>query len=86
MQKLTDRELQQITQENEYYKKYYSSLEGATIVRFQGMQAFDEDDVMYSRFPVFLVKFADGTYREIAISQDPELNSGGYITGLPNEI
>lgn len=82
---LTPQQMTLIRQENEYYRKYYSSLEGATIVQFVGMQAFDEDDVMYSRFPVFIVKFPDGTYREIAISQDPELNSGGYITGLPNE-
>lgn len=82
---VTAKQLEYITKENETYKKYYSSLEGATIVRFEGMQAFDDEDIVGSRFPVFLVKFADGSLREIAISQDPELNSGGYITGLPNE-
>jgi hypothetical protein len=35
-------------------------------------------------FPVFLVKFADGSNGEIEISQDEEGNGGGFVFGLPS--
>lgn len=68
-----------------FWNDYYSSLNGATIVRFEGMQSFDDDDddTYDGAFPVFIVKFPNGELREIAISRDPEMNGGGFIVNLP---
>jgi hypothetical protein len=68
--------------QNAFWNKYYGSLVGATIVKFQGIQTFDEPDFI-DGFPVYLVKFTNGELREIAISRDPEMNGGGFIVGLP---
>lgn len=64
---------------NEFWQKYYASLEGATIVKFLGM---NEDDTGGDGFPCFQVRFADGSEGTIEISQDPEGNGGGFIFGL----
>lgn len=62
----------------DFWKKYYKSLEGATITKFIGMN----DAEMGDGFPAFWVKFADGSEGAIEISQDPEGNGGGFIFGL----
>jgi hypothetical protein len=59
---------------NDYWKKYYASLEGATVIKFNGETPYG--------FPSFTVKFADGYVGKIEISQDPEGNGGGFIFGL----
>ena len=64
---------------NDFWKKYYGSLEGATILKFAGMT---KDEFGGSDFPAFSVKFADGTTGTIEISQDEEGNGGGFIFGL----
>ena len=67
---------------NNVWQNYYSSLEGATIIRFNGMVA-DEFNPYGDGFPTFTVKFANGEIGIIEISQDPEGNGGGFIFGLP---
>lgn len=64
---------------NEFWKGYYGSLEGATIVKFLGMV---EDELALGPFPTFAVKFANGDLGEIQISEDEEGNGGGFIFGL----
>lgn len=66
---------------NEFWNKYYSSLDGAKIIRFNGMTP-DEYD-LFGGFPTFTVKFANGEIGIIEVSQDPEGNGGGFIFGLP---
>jgi hypothetical protein len=61
-----------------YWKNYYGSLEGATILKFLGMSEADYGD----GFPKFLVQLKNGEKIEIEISQDPEGNGGGFIFGL----
>lgn len=63
-----------------FWNKYYGSLEGATIVKFIGMNT--EDDYG-DGFPEFQVRFKNGEVDIISISQDPEGNGGGFIFGLP---
>ena len=63
----------------DFWKKYYSYFEGATILKFNGM---NPDQYSSSPFPSFSVKFADGTIGDIEISQDEEGNGGGFIFGL----
>jgi len=65
-----------------FYEKYYKQLEGATILRFDGMNA-DEFNPYDHGFPGFLVRLADGTHTTIEISRDSEGNGGGFIFGLP---
>jgi hypothetical protein len=67
---------------SEFWTKYYSALEGATILKYTPMLDGDEygEDVSY---PTFLVKFADGTVDHIEISTDEEGNGPGFIFGLP---
>jgi hypothetical protein len=65
---------------NDFHKKYYKALEGATIQKFVEMR---KDEFGGKPFPVFLVKFADGSVNEIEISQDEEGNGGGFVFGLP---
>lgn len=69
----------------EFYRRYYSQLVGATIIEFVGMGLSQEDrDVgIHSAFPCFKVKFKDGTYGLIEISQDEEGNGGGFLFGIP---
>lgn len=64
---------------NDFWKKYYASLEGATIVRFNGMNL---DESGGNGFPSYTVRFADGSEGNIEISQDAEGNGGGFIFGL----
>jgi hypothetical protein len=61
---------------DESYTEYYKQLEGATILHYRGMQQ-DEHDL--APFPVFLVKFADGSIGNVAASMDEEGNGGGFI-------
>ncbi len=63
-----------------FWQNYYGSLEGATILKFNG---FTNDDDPMSNFPSFEVKFKDGSISTIEISQDEEGNGGGFIFGLP---
>ena len=62
----------------DFWNDYYKSLEGATIVKFAGMNDTENGDW----FPCFQVKFANGKNGFIEISQDPEGNGGGFIFGL----
>jgi hypothetical protein len=64
---------------SEFWNKYYGSLEGARILKFEGMNT--EDD-LGDGFPEFSVRFANGEVGIISISQDPEGNGGGFIFGL----
>lgn len=64
---------------SEFWNKYYGSLEGARIIKFEGMNT--EDDYG-DGFPEFSVRFANGEVGIISISQDPEGNGGGFIFGL----
>jgi len=68
------------TKADNFYRRYYSALEGATILKYVGMV---EEEYSGSPFPKFLVRFADGREDEIEISQDEEGNGGGFIFGLP---
>jgi hypothetical protein len=63
---------------NDFWRQYYSSLEGATITKFAGMN----DAEMGDGFPAFMVRFANGDEGIIEISRDPEGNGGGFIFGL----
>lgn len=45
----------------------------------------DEDESGGDGFPTFTVRFADGSFDQIQISQDPEGNGGGFIFGLRSE-
>jgi hypothetical protein len=65
---------------NEFWIKYYSGLEGATIIK---LLPFSDDNINEMDFISYLVKFADGTTDKIEISQDPEGNGPGFIFGLP---
>ena len=69
--------------EHPFYQKYYVNLEGATILKFNGM--LGEDEFGTTPFPTFTVKFKDGSIGEIEISQDEEGNGGGFIFGLTME-
>jgi hypothetical protein len=64
----------------DFWTLYYGELEGATILNFVEMR---KDEFGGSHFPVFLVKFSNGSIGEIEISQDEEGNGGGFIFGLP---
>ena len=64
---------------NEFWQKYYKSLEGATIGKFV---AVADDEGGKNFFPAYEVRFADGSEGLIEISQDPEGNGGGFIFGL----
>ena len=60
---------------NDFWKNYYSQLEGATITKFEGLAD--------GEFPAFTVTLKSGRVAVIEISQDPEGNGGGFIFGLP---
>jgi len=64
----------------DFWTLYYGELEGATILNFVEMR---RDEFNGSDFPVFLVKFSNGSIGEIEISRDEEGNGGGFIFGLP---
>lgn len=64
----------------DFYEKYYSVLEGATIVAFTGMT---DDEFGGKPFPSFKVKLKNNMYLNIEVSQDEEGNGGGFIFGLP---
>ncbi len=64
-----------------FWQNYYGSLNGATILKFNGFT--NDDDDPKSNFPSFEVKFKDGSISTIEISQDEEGNGGGFIFGLP---
>jgi hypothetical protein len=65
---------------NEFWTKYYSALEGATILKYEPMLDEYDNEIEY---PSFVVKFADGTIDHIEISMDEEGNGPGFIFGLP---
>jgi hypothetical protein len=64
----------------EFYKRYYSQLEGAKIIRFKGMIEDEYSEI--TEFPRFSVRLANGKLINIEISQDEEGNGGGFIFGL----
>jgi hypothetical protein len=64
----------------EFYKRYYSQLEGAKIVKFKGM--VEDEYSEHSDFPQFSVRLANGQLIKIEISQDEEGNGGGFIFGM----
>lgn len=65
---------------SDFYDKYYSTLNGATIVRYEGLTT----DVFGAEgFPTFSVKLRDGSNAVIEVSRDEEGNGGGFIFGLP---
>lgn len=57
----------------EFYKRYYSQLEGATIHYYVGMN---------DGFPTFDVKLGNGQIVRLEVSADPEGNGGGFLFGL----
>lgn len=63
----------------EFYRKYYVQLEGATILRFEGMV---EDEYDLNPFPQFIVKLKTGEIASIEVSADEEGNGGGFLFGL----
>lgn len=65
----------------EFWKRYYKQLQGATIIEFVGMNK-DEDMEWDEGFPCFKVKFSNGTYGLIEVSRDEEGNGGGTLFGL----
>jgi hypothetical protein len=69
-----------LAKQNQFWKGYYSGLEGVTIVKFLGML---EDEFGGKPFPQFLVKFPNGSLSTVEISCDEEGNGGGFIFGLP---
>lgn len=66
---------------DDFWSKYYGSLNGARILKFDGM---DTEDDMGDGFPTFTVQLLGGRIIQIQISQDPEGNGGGFIFGLEN--
>lgn len=65
---------------DEFWKKYYSQLNGATIIKFLGMKK-DEDD-WGDGFPEFQVRLKSGEVVNVEVSKDPEGNGGGFLFGL----
>ena len=65
---------------SDYYEKYYSQLDGAKIVRYNGMV---EDEFLSTPFPQFEVELSDGTKIQLEVSRDEEGNGGGFLFGLP---
>ncbi len=63
----------------EFYKRYYSQLEGAKIISFKGKIGLECSE---DSFPQFSVRLANGKLIKIEISQDEEGNGGGFIFGL----
>jgi hypothetical protein len=63
-----------------YWNKYYGSLVGATVLKFNGM--VQDEGEWGDGFPTYTVRFADGEIGEIQISKDPEGNGGGFLFGL----
>ena len=64
----------------EFWKRYYRQLEGATILRFAGMD--DSDETSHGDgFPSFIVKLKSGEVIGLQVSQDEEGNGGGFLFG-----
>jgi len=59
--------------ERAFYKKYYASLKGATIVEVDGG----------AEFPAFTIKTPSGETFVVEVSRDPEGNGPGFLFGLP---
>lgn len=64
----------------DFYTKYYSQLDGATINYYAGML---EDELIGKSFPQFRVTLVDGTQILLEVSSDEEGNGGGFLFGLP---
>jgi hypothetical protein len=69
----------------EFYRKYYGALEGATVLKFEGMI---EDDFDLNPFPRFSIRLKSGEIATIEVSADEEGNGGGFLFGLdaPTEV
>jgi hypothetical protein len=63
-------------QETDFYKEYYSQLEGATIVKFLGMK---EEAMTHGAFPQFTLKLKSGEKVKVEVSKDQEGNGGGFL-------
>ena len=63
-----------------FFEKYYSQLDGAKIIRYNGMI---EDEFISVTFPQFEVELADGTKIQLEVARDEEGNGGGFLFGLP---
>jgi len=59
------------------FRDHYKSLEGATIVSYEGVQGFN--GCPHDGFPTFTVRLANGEVAQLEISCDPECNGAGYI-------
>lgn len=64
---------------SDFYDKYYSQLDGATINYYSGMH----EDEFGGTFPQFRVTLLDGTSILLEVSRDEEGNGGGFLFGLP---
>lgn len=62
---------------NEFWEKYYSQLNGATIEKFLGMN--QDEDSFGDGFPRFQLRLASGETWFMEVSQDPEGNGGGFL-------
>ena len=65
---------------SDWFQKYYSQLNGATINYYAGMH---EDEMCSSAFPQFRVTLVDGEQILLEVSSDAEGNGGGFLFGLP---
>lgn len=65
---------------SDFYTKYYSQLDGATINYFAGMH---HDELIDKSFPQFRVTLTDGTQVLLEVSSDEEGNGPGFLFGLP---
>jgi len=66
--------------DNTWFEKYYSQLDGAKIIRYNGMVT---DEFISIDFPQFEVELADGTKIQLEVARDEEGNGGGFLFGLP---
>ena len=65
----------------DWLKKYYGSLEGATINK---VSVKVEDDMGWPQlWPVLHVTLKDGSTADLELSQDEEGNGPGFMYGLP---
>ena len=67
--------------EQNFYKKYYGQLVGATITKFEFPEAQpgEDTDGWYEPFPTFSAVLSDGTKIILSLSRDPEGNGPGFL-------
>lgn len=69
------------TTQERWNQGYYSQLNGAKIMCFNGT---DSDGFGGNGFPEFLVQLKSGEIVTLTLSQDEEGNGGGFLFGLPD--